>query len=498
MLRSWLIGVCLLTAIPTVAIAQVDGEALTEGGFNVDLVTGPVLGSGQIVGLGGGYTALALGIDGAPWNPAAYASRAMWATSWFDWDVSFSVSPGTVGAVDFDNDGRSDAWRSAGASDGGGDQRFQYGAAGLNLQFGAFGAGLAFRSETYRIALPDDQGTTEVGLSTFHYGAGYTFLEGQLVFGAGARTAVLTITAPQGTSGMQTQRELISFTGTSLEAGMVLGFSGQRWRLGAATRLPVVSVLPPSDNPPQAVGVSALPKEVHLPWEVQAGLAWQFGPRPLNLRWANPHSVRDKLRRALRDRQQARAAAQWQLEQREARLHGAFALATVEADPRVQHPTDPEWWRDERVLREQEQRDLANELEVAERRREQLVDSLAREYLLLTGEIVLVGATDNGVGVDSFLGGVRQTSGAKVSVGFRAGGELEPVAHWLKLRGGTYFEPSRYSGRPYRVHATAGFDVRLFTWDLFGLLEPFTLRTGATLDAARRYTSFGINLGVWH
>jgi hypothetical protein len=83
-------------------------------------------------------------------------------------------------------------------------------------------------------------------------------------------------------------------------------------------------------------------------------------------------------------------------------------------------------------------------------------------------------------------------------VGFRAGLELEPIAHWLKLRGGGYLEPSRYPGHPYRAHGTLGFDVRLFTWDVFGLMEPFTLRTGATLDAAQRYTSFGINLGFWH
>jgi hypothetical protein len=66
------------------------------------------------------------------------------------------------------------------------------------------------------------------------------------------------------------------------------------------------------------------------------------------------------------------------------------------------------------------------------------------------------------------------------------------------MRAGTYFEPSRFDGVPYRVHGTLGADVRLFSWDLFGLLEEFTLRAGASADVAERYLNVGLGVGLWH
>ncbi len=531
MTRAWLIAAALWM-LPWTAAAQADGETLTEGAFNVDLVTGPVLGTGQITGLGGAYSALSNGIDGAAWNPAAYASRTLWGIAWFDWDLSLSVSPGTVGDVDFDNNGRSDAWRSDTTMDGSSDQRFQYAAVGLGLQFGAFGAGVLFRAETYNIDLPGDEGNTVIDLVTGHYGAAYHVWDGQLVIGAGLRSATLSISAPQGavTGGMmQQQTDLVSFNGFGLETGVLLRLVGQPWRLGAAARTPVVSVIAPDAGPTQPVnGVSALPKEVRLPWEVQIGAAWQIGERPLNRRWENPHVARDELWAKLQERRRLRTETQWELEQREAGPTGQgtstldampdydatwqstdneTANAPARAEPaspqraaqaQVHAPSDASWWVEERQRRSEEEAEYWRELRTAERRRELAVQSLSRNYVLLTGEVILVGPTVNGVSVESFLNGVRQTSGERVSVGFRAGLELEPIAHWLKLRGGGYLEPSRYPGHPYRAHGTLGFDVRLFTWDVFGLMEPFTLRTGATLDAAQRYTSFGINLGFWH
>jgi hypothetical protein len=50
----------------------------------------------------------------------------------------------------------------------------------------------------------------------------------------------------------------------------------------------------------------------------------------------------------------------------------------------------------------------------------------------------------------------------------------------------------------YRVHATLGMDVRLFSWDLFGLLDEFTLSVGAAADVAERYLNAGLGVGLWH
>jgi hypothetical protein len=66
------------------------------------------------------------------------------------------------------------------------------------------------------------------------------------------------------------------------------------------------------------------------------------------------------------------------------------------------------------------------------------------------------------------------------------------------MRAGSYFEPSRFEGVPHRAHATLGLDLRLFSWDLFGMLPEFTLRTGAFADVAERYLNVGVGMGLWH
>jgi hypothetical protein len=112
--------------------------------------------------------------------------------------------------------------------------------------------------------------------------------------------------------------------------------------------------------------------------------------------------------------------------------------------------------------------------------------------------MILVGPTDDGVGLESFLSQERQTSGASTTLGVRIGAEGEPIADWVKMRAGTYFEPSRFASAGYRVHATTGFDVRLFTWNLFGLVDDFTVLFGASADVAERYLNVGVGLGLWH
>jgi hypothetical protein len=61
----------------------------------------------------------------------------------------------------------------------------------------------------------------------------------------------------------------------------------------------------------------------------------------------------------------------------------------------------------------------------------------------------------------------------------------------MKVRGGTYLEPSRFSGSYYRPHATTGFDVRLFdVWR-------WSVRGTCTADLAPRYFNWGIAFGLW-
>ena len=83
----------------------------------------------------------------------------------------------------------------------------------------------------------------------------------------------------------------------------------------------------------------------------------------------------------------------------------------------------------------------------------------------------------------------------------RLGIESEVVPEWLKLRGGTYVEPTRFSHEDARarLHGTLGFDLKVFPWTVFGLFHEGTeWRVGGSLDAAVRYLGWGVSIGVWH
>jgi hypothetical protein len=83
-------------------------------------------------------------------------------------------------------------------------------------------------------------------------------------------------------------------------------------------------------------------------------------------------------------------------------------------------------------------------------------------------------------------------------VGVRFGAEGEPIENRLKLRVGSYLEPSRFAAGNARLHATLGSDVKLFSWDVFGIIDPIELRVGAAVDVAVRYINYGISVGIWN
>jgi hypothetical protein len=82
-----------------------------------------------------------------------------------------------------------------------------------------------------------------------------------------------------------------------------------------------------------------------------------------------------------------------------------------------------------------------------------------------------------------------RTSGARASVVPRAGAEWECWPDRLRVRAGSYLEPSR-TGAGARAHGTFGAEVRLraFSWDL---------QVALSGDAARRYRNVGLSLWFW-
>jgi len=425
---------CWLCGLP--AVAQ---DSFENNDFTIDVVTGPVLASGRVLGMGGAQTALAAGIDGVTANPADYGTRVLWELDWFEWDLTASLLiPGTFARNDFDNDGKSGFTYDD----------FVFADLGGRVLFGDLGMGVLYGIQTYQVV--DDGTPYDITLRTARFGGSYNLFQGQLTLGVGARSAGLDILAAN--QGALDGRALVSFSGTGIELGVLWRPAQRPWRFGAAFRNAVSSRsiegggVVTDDRGVRRVGRFVLPERVYLPWELQAGVVYQFGSRPLNLRWLNPDEERLLLRQ--------------------------------------QNP---------HVSEEELTRDLKRRLQA----RELSVKSLSRSYLLLAADVILYGPTSQGVGVESFLSQTPKRSGEDLTYGIRLGAESEPWPDYIKARAGSYLEPSRFR-RSHRAHFTTGFDLKLFTWDVFGILNKTTFRLTASGDIASRYFNWGLSFGTWN
>jgi len=115
--------------------------------------------------------------------------------------------------------------------------------------------------------------------------------------------------------------------------------------------------------------------------------------------------------------------------------------------------------------------------------------------LVLAADLVVTGAVRDGHGVEAFARHQLQPSGTRPVVMARGGGEVELVPGWVRVRAGTYWEPSRFEGVDGRLHGTAGADLRLFGFHLFG--SAFRVQVSAHIDAAARYGNGGVSVGFW-
>jgi hypothetical protein len=175
---------------------------------------------------------------------------------------------------------------------------------------------------------------------------------------------------------------------------------------------------------------------VHVPWEVAFGLAYQFGTRALNPRFV---SAREVAREVTGQKK----------------------------------PSD-------------------SELDHAAKKLFDEYEARQRWYLLLSTELSVI----QGGGPVGLSG---QTAMARPVISPRVGLESEVIPHYLRLRGGSYYEPALIAGTQSRVHGAGGCDIKLFSWSVFGLLSPFDywqLSLGA--DAARAYLNTAFSIGIWH
>jgi hypothetical protein len=419
-----------LMLLPSIAEAlPPDGEPIDTSDYTIDFYDGPILAASRIVGLAGSFAPLTEGVAGYAINPASVAMRVPWSRSWIDWELDGSITfPSAITHTDFDNNGDSSYASDAAV----------FATFGAGLQFGYWGIGLSFDLSDFELqSRAGSPLTLDVSLLRANLVAGFSVLDGQLVFGFGAGVHGIDLTL-SGESADGGDDALASVAGAVVQFGSAWAPVALPIRMGLAIRVPVPSDesdAPDIDADENGNYVAAgyyLPRRISVPVEINAAVALQLF-RPLNVRWDNPRS-----------------------------------------------------------------RVYQNPGAVAEGKEPTAKDSGGK--FLVSAALKVTLPVEDGIGVESFLLQRVERSGQSTSYSPRLGVEGEPWPRWLVLRGGTYLEPTRFENSSARLHATAGFDLHLpLEWSLFGLLDDdTTFRIGGAADAAERYFGWTASFGVWH
>jgi hypothetical protein len=432
----------------------------------LELYTGPVLSSSRSTALAGADVANPSASNDAFGNPAAPAVRDSYSVNWFDYQLSGGIAfPGSVGRSDIQN-------RPAGVGVSSVDRTRQFLSleGGATAQFGHLGISADVRLFRFDVGLPEGElRRPGVGVTFIRYQllAAYGFMDGQLVIGGGLRA--LTLGAQQFGGGLPT-RNVLTLFGAAPEVGVVYKPYGSQFNLGAAYRAAIragpIDQSADMQNGVRTVGSFIAPGGAVAPWELEIGGALQLGPRPLNPRWINPRD--DEAPLLLRI---ARA--------REARTRGGVPKAQDDAIRRIE---------DEEVSS----------------RREALADSRRkrdanwpREKLLILASVLVTGRTDDAVSVIGFTDQQRDLVGQRINLSPRLGLEAEPVVDRLKMRLGTYFEPSRYVDGNYRAHYTFGTEVKLFSFRKWWIFPDTDVCLQGAVDVAPRYVNIGGFFCIW-
>jgi hypothetical protein len=470
-----------------------NGDPIRTSAYKVDLVQTPVVGGSRLTGIAGAYVAIAEGIDGNTQTPVSPAVRVPYSYDYFDYDLGIGLTMTSVlRNTDFFNTGRStdlDARQTG----------FVFLTPALNLTYGSFGIGITIELQHYDLSQTDPVSNErhELGADfvTGHLQVANSFFDQQLTLGMGARVVSLTLNDLSAE-----QQQLFSTEGVGAEFGLLIRPNEQQYRIGAAFRSSVTTtalsnsrVQPDAQGDrilgtgPEQTDALWLPNNVALPWDLNVGLALMLGPRRFNPFWYYDEQGLDTLQRnvAARRAQRRQQAQQWlERARKEGRNLEAQRSALAAEDAR------------QSALETQELIEHERRARVALKRR---YAEMSRRYLLLTTSLVLTGAVHDAVTVPSFLSRVVDRSGREMVVSPRFGLETETVPNWVKVRAGSYVEPTRSDAGLMRVHGTLGLEAKVFPWTVFGLWEEGSeWRISGALDVAQRYLGWGISIGNWH
>jgi len=501
----WCIAIAVVAPV-RMAWAQ-DAPPIQRNDYALELFQGPLLAPGRITGLSGATTATAQSLEGVYNNAAAPAVREPHSLDHFEWEPSGGIAfPGAYGGTDFNNRGekgieqqieRNRRLGLARKSTVETTDRFLYLNAGLWGQLGNFGMTVTADMLRYDVAgQTDAQPSLAVGITRFHVVGAYGFFRNQLCIGAGVRMAYVDLNESD-----NAQAGVISMFGVGPQAGLIVKPEERPWRVGLTARAPVSASTFSLANlireertdgtTVRRAGTSFIvPDRIVQPWEIEAGVAYQLGPRPLNPSWVDPIDHKTERRSVVREHRASRLEAQ--------KAEIASMPDSTPLDRGARAARLSQMARDEAAARAAEDAELDEADKRLHEERKARYLNWPREHVLLLASVLMTGASEGAVALEGFIDQRRELVGSRVTVAPRFAVETETVPNLLKTRAGVYFEPSRFSDGTSRQHFTLGFDIRLFAWDVFGLFPDHQWRMSAFLDMAERYQNFGFGLGTWH
>jgi len=340
-------------------------------------------------------------------NSASPAVRDPYSTSWFDYDLAVGISfPGAFTNTDFDNHGDNASLPANHASAG----DFLDLSLGGQFQFGAFGVSATGDLQQFQVSAAGTSSLT-MQIGRWKALAAYGLLGGQVVVGGGLRI----VTMQMNQSGAGT---LLTMTGLGPEVGALVMPTGHRWRLGASARAPVSGGAFGSENVTTVGGLrevagQVLPDGLTQPWEVEAGVAFQLGPRPINPGWENPHDEEAELREEI-ERDRGKRA-----------LRDATDLALAPSGEREKLRAQQA--EAEKAVRAIEDEHLSEESARLQSIRKARYQNWPREKILLLASVLMTGPSANAISLEGFLDQQVESVGQNVSFTPRLGLEGEPL-----------------------------------------------------------------------
>ncbi len=446
---SYLLLFSIIAAVlflPTAGLC--DDPPLDSNKFVIDTYNGPQLGTIRTVSLSGAYAGIAEQGQGIMYNPASVAQRVWFSKHMFGYDAGYAyLKPGLIVGddIDFDNDG---------------DESFNYGDFLIGVIFGSLrinNAGIGADVKIMNFTLGGKDGVEEkldVLLGHADIAFGYNLARGLIVIGGGIRLGFMDVNV----KGME-QSNALTYLSMGPIAGILFRLRKAPLRIGLSITFPHNWIqgrwTDGVSNCANASGDSLkricyggdcanrgliIPDGIAHPWSIRLGFAYYVGKQNWNETWS--------------------------LEKR--KYEYSNKMMTKKGKTR---------WSPWMSQYDMERSDKD------------------RRYLLIALDIEVVGGLRNGIGIEGFLDQKWQRSGETPTVSLHLGAETEVWADYLILRWGGYAEPSRFKRTDYRIHATMGFDLKLFSicWGSSRL----NVRGSTAFDVAEGYFNAGFSVGFW-